>query len=136
MSSGVHAFDIVWNGPLGMLAVVGVGTRNAYLRCLANEYCSRAGEQYWGWNLANNRLLHGKRRLRAYPRGKNFSAYKQGEKIRLVLDCDRHVVSFENASGTRLGTAFANLPSVVLYPTIWAGQRLADVSIVYIGHPH
>ncbi|VDM62902.1 unnamed protein product [Angiostrongylus costaricensis] len=124
----LRALSFAWY-PIGI-------DRNAYLRCLSHDDCDIVDEQYWGWNLANNRLLHGKNRLRVYPRGKNFSMYKQGERMRLVIDCDRHVVYFESTDGTHLGIAFARIPPVELYPTIWTGQRLADVSMVYIGRPH
>jgi F-box protein 45 len=57
-SKGRHAWEVIWEGPLGTVAVVGIATRRAEMR--AQGYVPLLGqdENSWGWNLVENSLLH------------------------------------------------------------------------------
>lgn len=135
VSQGVHAFDITWEGPLGTVAVVGVATRHAALHCPGYLPLLGSDDQSWGWNLVDNTLMHNGEQLGVYPRANNPPKYQVGERVRLVLDCDRHIVYFERAGSEFLGLAFMDLPPVKLFPAICAVYGNTEVSMVYLGPP-
>ncbi|RCN46060.1 ribosomal protein L3 [Ancylostoma caninum] len=135
VSQGVHAFDITWEGPLGTVAVVGVATRHAALHCPGYLPLLGSDDQSWGWNLVDNTLIHNGEQLGVYPRVNNPPKYQVGERVRLVLDCDRHIVYFERAGSEFLGLAFTDLPPVKLFPAICAVYGNTEVSMVYLGPP-
>ncbi|XGW15845.1 hypothetical protein V3C99_001357 [Haemonchus contortus] len=135
VSQGVHAFDITWEGPLGTVAVVGVATRHAALHCPGYLPLLGSDDQSWGWNLVDNTLIHNGEQLGVYPRSNNPPKYQVGERVRLVLDCDRHFVYFERAGAEFLGLAFMDLPPVKLFPAICAVYGNTEVSMVYLGPP-
>ncbi|VDM55083.1 unnamed protein product [Angiostrongylus costaricensis] len=135
VSLGVHAFDITWEGPLGTVAVVGVATRHAALHCPGYLPLLGSDDQSWGWNLVDNTLMHNGENLGVYPRVNNPPKYQVGERIRLVLDCDRHIVYFERSGAEFLGLAFTDLPPVKLFPAICAVYGNTEVSMVYLGPP-
>ncbi|KHJ93906.1 DNA-directed RNA polymerase II subunit RPB2 family protein [Oesophagostomum dentatum] len=132
VSQGVHAFDITWEGPLGTVAVVGVATRHAALHCPGYLPLLGSDDQSWGWNLVDNTLIHNGEQLGVYPRVNNPPKYQVGERVRLVLDCDRHIVYFERAGYEFLGLAFTDLPPVKLFPAICAVYGNTEVSMVSI----
>ena len=89
----------------------------------------------WGWNLVDNHLLHDGECLSSYPLQNNAPKYQTGERIRVVLDCDRHTLSFEK-NYEFLGVAFVGLPShLPLYPAVSAVYGNTEVSMVYCGLP-
>ncbi len=55
---GRHIWEIMWEGPLGTVAIVGISTKDAILQC--HGYAPLLGwdDQSWGWNLVDNYLLH------------------------------------------------------------------------------
>ncbi|EPB72072.1 ribosomal protein L3 [Ancylostoma ceylanicum] len=129
VSQGVHAFDITWEGPLGTVAVVGVATRHAALHCPGYLPLLGSDDQSWGWNLVDNTLIHNGEQLGVYPRVNNPPKYQVGERVRLVLDCDRHIVYFERAGSEFLGLAFTDLPPVKLFPAICAVYGNTEINM-------
>lgn len=79
--------------------------------------------------------MHNGEQLGVYPRANNPPKYQVGERVRLVLDCDRHIVYFERAGSEFLGLAFMDLPPVKLFPAICAVYGNTEVSMVYLGPP-
>lgn len=57
-----------------------------------------------------------------------------GERIRLVIDCGRHVAYFERGFEF-LGIAFTDLPPVKLFPAVCAVYGNTEVSMIYVGPP-
>lgn len=131
---GRHAWEIVWEGPLGTVAVVGLATRQAEMR--AQGYVALLGqdEHSWGWNLVENILLHNGDSQGNYPLINNAPRYQVGEKIRVILDCDDNTLSFEK-NFEFLGVAFRGLPKQELFPSISAVYGNTEVSMVYLGPP-
>lgn len=73
---GRHAWEIIWEGPLGTVAVVGVATQQAEVR--AQGYIALLGkdDQSWGWNLVENLLLHNGDSQGNYPVINNAPRYQ------------------------------------------------------------
>ncbi|CAJ0580655.1 unnamed protein product, partial [Mesorhabditis spiculigera] len=134
VSTGCHAFELSWEGPLGTVAVIGIATKHAALHCPGYIPLLGSDDQSWGWNLVDNNLLHNGQSLGIYPAVNNPAKYMVGERIRLILDCDRHSCYFERGSEF-LGVAFKDLPPVKLYPSICAVYGNTEVSMVYLGPP-
>ncbi|CAI4230591.1 unnamed protein product [Auanema sp. JU1783] len=134
ISQGIHAFNLVWEGPLGTVAVIGIATRHAALHCPGYVPLLGSDEQSWGWNLVDNALLHNGEQLGIYPRVNNPPKYQVGEKIRMIVDCDKHLIYFERNSDF-LGIAFEDLPPVKLFPAICAVYGNTEVSMIYEGQP-
>ncbi|XP_013133696.1 PREDICTED: F-box/SPRY domain-containing protein 1 [Papilio polytes] len=131
---GRHAWEVIWEGPLGTVAVVGISTRDAPLQCQGYVGLLGSDEQSWGWNLVDNHLLHNGQTQGHYPCLNNCPKYQVGERIRVVLDCEIGTLSFER-SYEFLGVAFRGLPNRKLYPTISAVYGNTEVSMVYLGPP-
>jgi F-box protein 45 len=133
-SRGRHSWEIVWEGPLGTVAVVGIATKQAEMR--AQGYVALLGqdEHSWGWNLVENYLLHNGDSQGNYPLLSNAPRYQVGEKIRVILDCEDNTLSFEK-NFEFLGVAFRGLPKQELYPSISAVYGNTEVSMVYLGPP-
>lgn len=102
---GRHAWEVMWEGPLGTVAVVGISTRDAALQCHGYVALLGADENSWGWNLVDNHLLHNGDALGSYPLLNNAPKYQVGERIRVILDCDESTLSFEK-NYEFLGVAF------------------------------
>ncbi|GMR42026.1 hypothetical protein PMAYCL1PPCAC_12221, partial [Pristionchus mayeri] len=134
VSSGVHAYEITWEGPLGTVAVVGVATKHAALHCPGYVALLGSDDQSWGWNLVDNSLLHNAEQLGVYPRVNNPPKYQVEERIRMIIDCDSKCVYFErSATSEFLGIAFSSLPPVKLFPAVCAVYGNTEVSMVYLG---
>jgi len=75
-SRGRHAWEVIWEGPLGTVAVVGVATQQAEMR--AQGYIALLGkdDQSWGWNLVENVLLHNGDSQGHYPLINNAPRYQ------------------------------------------------------------
>lgn len=152
---GRHAWEVMWEGPLGTVAVVGISTREASLQCPGYVALLGSDEQSWGWNLVDNHLLHNGDALGSYPLLNNAPKYQVGERIRVILDCDDNTLSFEK-NYEFLGVAFRgmqsilliltstflhfssyclDLPDKTLFPTVSAVYGNTEVSMVYLGHP-
>ena len=58
-----------------------------------------------------------------------------GDRVRCVLDCDRHLLYFEDQKFRFLGVAFKELPPVRLYPAVCAVYGNTDISMIYLGAP-
>lgn len=73
---GRHSWEIKWDSPLGTVAVVGVATKDAPLQC--NGYVPLVGsnENSWGWNLAENNLIHKGELCGSYPLLANAPKYE------------------------------------------------------------
>lgn len=102
---GRHAWEVMWEGPLGTVAVVGISTREAALQCHGYVALLGADDQSWGWNLVDNHLLHNGEAIGSYPLLNNAPKYQVGERIRVILDCDDNTLSFEK-NFEFLGVAF------------------------------
>ena len=55
---GRHCWEVVWEGPLGTIAVIGLATQKASLQCHGYSSLLGGDEQSWGWNLVDNHLMH------------------------------------------------------------------------------
>ncbi|TKR68049.1 hypothetical protein L596_024095 [Steinernema carpocapsae] len=134
VSSGVHAWELTWDGPLGTVAVIGIATRHAALHCQGYMPLLGSDDQSWGWNLVDNSLIYNGNSTEVYPRFNNPPKYQIGERVRMVLDCDNRQLYFEKGSEF-LGLAFSDLPPVKLFPAMCAVYGNTEVSMVYLGAP-
>ncbi|XP_016656903.1 F-box/SPRY domain-containing protein 1-like isoform X2 [Acyrthosiphon pisum] len=57
-NTGKHTWEITWIEPLGTVAMIGVSTKDAPLRCDGYEQLLGANKYSWGWNLVGNTLVH------------------------------------------------------------------------------
>ncbi|KHN78688.1 F-box/SPRY domain-containing protein 1 [Toxocara canis] len=131
VSNGIHAWEFIWEGPLGTVACIGVGSKHAALHCQGYVALLGSDDQSWGWNLVDNQLMHNNAQISPYPRVNNPPKYQMGERIRMVMDCDRHTLYFER--GTEfLGVAFNNLPPLKLFPAMCGVYGNTEVSMVSI----
>nr|CAG4643330.1 EOG090X092A [Ilyocryptus agilis] len=132
-SHGRHAWEVMWEGPLGTVAVVGIATKEASLQ--AHGYIALLGsdDQSWGWNLVDNHLLHNGDSQGNYPLLNNAPKYQVGERIRVILDCDDNTLAFER-NYEFLGVAFRGLPEKLLYPSVSAVYGHTEVSMVQLFH--
>ena len=73
---GRHAWEVVWEGPLGTVAVVGVATSEASLQCHGYLPLLGSDSHSWGWNLVDNHLLHNGDAQGSYPRLNNAPKYQ------------------------------------------------------------
>lgn len=132
---GRHCWEVWWEGPLGTVSMVGVCTRDQCMQ--ASGYIPLLGSSChsWGWNLVENQLVHDGESQGSYPLHNNAPKYQTGERIRLVLDCDRHTLSFEK-NYEFLGVAFVGLPAkTLLFPAVSAVYGNTEVSMLYLGLP-
>lgn len=102
---GRHAWEVIWEGPLGTVAVIGISTKEAALQCPGYVALLGSDDQSWGWNLVENHLLHNGDMQGSYPLLNNAPKYQVGERIRVILDCDDNTLSFEK-NYEFLGVAF------------------------------
>lgn len=105
---GRHAWEVMWEGPLGTVAVVGISTNDAALQCHGYVALLGADKNSWGWNLVDNHLLHDGDAIGSYPLLNNAPKYQVGERIRVILDCDDNTLSFEK-NYEFLGVAFRGI---------------------------
>ncbi|XP_029665128.1 F-box/SPRY domain-containing protein 1, partial [Formica exsecta] len=131
---GRHAWEVIWEGPLGTVAVIGIATKEAPLLCHGYVALLGSDEHSWGWNLVDNHLLHNGDPQGNYPLLNNAPKYQVGERIRVILDCDDNTLSFEK-NYEFLGVAFRGLPDKRLYPSVSAVYGNTEVSMVYLGPP-
>lgn len=77
---GRHVWEIRWDSPLGTVAVIGIATKEAPLQC--NGYVPLIGsnDYSWGWNLAENNLIHKGDVCGNYPLLANAPKYEVGIK--------------------------------------------------------
>jgi len=134
VSTGRHAWDIWWDGPLGTVAMIGVASRHAALQTPGYSPLLGSDDQGWGWNLVDNQLLHDGKSLGLYPAVNNPPKYQVGERIRMVLDCDLHLLYFERGCEF-LGVAFDQLPPIRLFPCVSAVYGNTEIGMVYLGAP-
>lgn len=134
LSRGRHCWEVWWEGPLGTVAVVGVATRDAPLQSPGYVPLLGSNSESWGWNLVDNHLLHNGECLGSFPLQNNAPKYQTGERLRVILDCDLHTLSFER-NYEFLGVAFRGLPKKALYPAVSAVYGNTEASMVYMGHP-
>ncbi|VVC86702.1 F-box/SPRY domain-containing protein 1 [Leptidea sinapis] len=134
-STGRHTWEVIWEGPLGTIAVIGVSTKEAPLQCQGYVGLLGIDENSWGWNLVDNVLLHNGENRGEFPHLTNCPKYQVGERLRVILDCDSGTLSFEKKYEF-LGVAFRDLPyDTKLYPTVSAVYGNTEVSMIYTGLP-
>lgn len=73
---GRHAWEVIWEGPLGTVAVIGIATREAPLLCHGYVALVGSDEHSWGWNLVDNHLLHNGNVQGNYPLLNNAPKYQ------------------------------------------------------------
>lgn len=49
VSTGVHAWEVTWEGPLGTVAVIGIATKHAAMHCPGYVALLGSDDQSWGW---------------------------------------------------------------------------------------
>lgn len=76
---GRHAWEVIWEGPLGTVAVVGISTKEAQLQCQGYVGLLGSDDQSWGWNLVDNHLLHNGDTQGHYPLLNNCPKYQVSE---------------------------------------------------------
>jgi len=74
--SGRHSWDVLWRGPLGTVAMVGVATKEAPMRMKGYKPLLGSTDQSWAWNLVDNYLFHGGARRDPYPKCNNPPKYQ------------------------------------------------------------
>ena len=74
--SGRHAWEVIWEGPLGTVAVIGIATKEAQTQCHGYVALLGSDEQSWGWNLVDNHLLHNGDSQGNYPQLNNAPKYQ------------------------------------------------------------
>ena len=74
--SGRHAWEVIWEGPLGTVAVIGIATKEAPNQCHGYVALLGSDEQSWGWNLVDNHLLHNGDSQGNYPQLNNAPKYQ------------------------------------------------------------
>merc|ERR1712032_848837 len=126
--SGRHAWEVIWEGPLGTVAVIGIATKDAPNMCHGYVALLGSDDQSWGWNLVDNHLLHNGDSQGNYPQLNNAPKYQVGERIRVILDCDDNTLAFER-NYEFLGVAFRGLPDKQLYPSVSAVYGNTEVRI-------
>ena len=77
---GRHSWEIVWEGPLGTVAVVGIATKEAPNQCHGYVPLLGSNDQSWGWNLVDNHLLHNGDTQGNYPQLNNAPKYQVGNR--------------------------------------------------------
>ncbi len=73
---GRHSWEIVWEGPLGTVAVIGIATKEAPNQCHGYVALLGSNDQSWGWNLVDNHLLHNGDSQGNYPQLNNAPKYQ------------------------------------------------------------
>ena len=73
---GRHAWEVVWEGPLGTVAVIGVATEESIMQCPGYVALLGSDEHSWGWNLVDNVLLHNGDSQGNYPLLNNAPKYQ------------------------------------------------------------
>lgn len=73
---GRHAWEVIWEGPLGTVAVIGIATKDAPLQCHGYVALLGSDDQSWGWNLVDNHLLHNGDAQGNYPLLNNAPKYQ------------------------------------------------------------
>lgn len=73
---GRHAWEVIWEGPLGTVAVIGIATKEASLICHGYVALLGSDEHSWGWNLVDNHLLHNGDAQGNYPLLNNAPKYQ------------------------------------------------------------
>ena len=74
--SGRHAWEVIWEGPLGTVAVIGIATKEAVTQCHGYVALLGSDDQSWGWNLVDNHLLHNGDSQGNYPQLNNAPKYQ------------------------------------------------------------
>ena len=67
---------MIWEGPLGTVAVIGIATKEAPNQCHGYVALLGSDEQSWGWNLVDNHLLHNGDSQGNYPQLNNAPKYQ------------------------------------------------------------
>lgn len=73
---GRHAWEVIWEGPLGTVAVVGISTKDAPLHRQGYIALLGSDSEGWGWNLVDNNLLHDGVLAGKYPMLNNCPKYQ------------------------------------------------------------
>lgn len=82
---GRHCWEVIWEGPLGTVAVVGISTKEAQLQCQGYVGLLGSDQQSWGWNLVDNNLLHNGETQGHYPRLNNCPKYQVSKDMLSLL---------------------------------------------------
>lgn len=87
--SGRHAWEVIWEGPLGTVAVIGIATKEAPNQCHGYVALLGSNDQSWGWNLVDNHLLHNGDSQGNYPQLNNAPKYQVRTRLKYFdwLEC-------------------------------------------------
>ncbi|CAH1397120.1 unnamed protein product [Nezara viridula] len=91
---GRHAWEVIWEGPLGTVAVIGIATKEAPLQCHGYVALLGSDDQSWGWNLVDNHLLHNGDSQGNYPLLNNAPKYQVA-----IISSSTFIEYFHFASG-------------------------------------
>ena len=69
---------MIWEGPLGTVAVIGIATKEAAAQCPGYVALLGSDSESWGWNLVDNHLLHNGDSQGNYPQLNNAPKYQVG----------------------------------------------------------
>ena len=67
---------MIWEGPLGTVAVIGIATKEAAAQCHGYVALLGSDSESWGWNLVDNHLLHNGDSQGNYPQLNNAPKYQ------------------------------------------------------------
>ena len=68
--------QVIWEGPLGTVAVIGIATKEAAAQCHGYVALLGSDSESWGWNLVDNHLLHNGDSQGNYPQLNNAPKYQ------------------------------------------------------------
>ena len=89
-SRGRHAWEVIWEGTLGIVGVVWIATRRAEMRAQGSVPLLGQDEHSWGWNLVENSLLH------AGDSHGNFPVISNAPRYQVFTSNKMHVIYFES----------------------------------------
>jgi hypothetical protein len=86
---GRHVWEILWEKEeRGSSAVVGVATPKAPLQAIGYEPLNNS--ESWGWDIVNNTLLHGGRKVGDYPAA--VRGFQVCDTFFVILDMDERTL--------------------------------------------
>lgn len=119
--TGRHSWEVIWEGPLGTVAVIGIATKHAPL--ISNGYVALLGsdEHSWGWNLVDNHLLHNGESLGNFPlllnNAPKYQVTNQMLFDKLFIHTRRNEI-FEYLEGL-IGQIYRFVFLIIIYTNLW-----------------
>ncbi|KAJ8974625.1 hypothetical protein NQ317_010776 [Molorchus minor] len=129
---GRHAWEVIWEGPLGTVAVIGIATKDAPLQCHGYVLTIRVGDGTWLIIICFimgmlKEIIH----YSIMPLN-----IRLAKRIRVILDCDDNTLSFEK-NYEFLGVAFRGLPDKKIVSdsisSVWKYRSINGISRSTVG---